>query len=78
MKCEINCEINLFLTWYANCVKVSTVVGNQEATFSVTDTKLYVLVLTLSTQENAKLLQQLRSGFKRTINWNKYQSNVTA
>ena len=37
--------------------------------------KLYVPVVTLSTQDNAKLLQQLKSGFKRTINWNKYQSD---
>ena len=41
----------------------------------ITETKLYVLVVTLSTQDNAKLLQQLKSGFKRTINWNKYESN---
>ena len=39
-------------------------------------TKLYVSVVTLSTQYNAKLLQQLKSGFKRTINWNKYKSNI--
>ena len=42
----------------------------------ITETKLYVLVVTLSTQDNAKLLQQLKSGFKRTINWNKYESNI--
>ena len=41
----------------------------------VKDTKLYVPVVTLSTQENAKFLQQLKSGFIRTINWNKYQSD---
>ena len=43
-------------------------------TFAKTDTKLYVSVVTLSTQENTKLLQQLKSGFKRVINWNKYLS----
>ena len=43
-------------------------------TFEITDTKLYVPVVTLSTQENTKLLQQLKSGFKRVINWNKYLS----
>ena len=43
-------------------------------TFEITDTKLYVPVVTLSTKENAKLLQQLKSGFKRVINWNKYLS----
>ena len=42
----------------------------------ITDTKLYVPVVTLSTQNNAKLLQQLKSGFKRTIYRNKYQSNL--
>ena len=41
--------------------------------FAITDTKLFVLVVTLSTQDNANLLQQSKSGFKRTINWNKYQ-----
>ena len=40
------------------------------------ETKLYVTVVTLSTQDNAKLLQQLKSCFKRTINWNKYESNI--
>ena len=45
--------------------------------FAITDTKLYVPVVTLSTQNNAKLLEQLKSGFKRTINWNKYQSKIS-
>ena len=70
----INCEIDLILTWSANCVIVSTNVANQNATFTITDTKLCVPVVTLSTQDNAKLLQQLKSGFKRVINWNKYLS----
>ena len=70
----INCEINLILTWNANCIIVSTNITNQNATFTTTDTKLYVPVVTLSTQDNAKLLQQLKSGFKRVINWNKYLS----
>ena len=70
----INCETNLILTWSANCVIVSTNNANQNATFAITNTRLYVPVLTLSTQENAKLLQQLKSDFKRVINWNKYLS----
>ena len=70
----INCEVNLILTWYVNCVTVSTNVTNQNAAFAITNTKLYVPVVTLSTQDNAKLLQQLKSGFKRVINWNKYLS----
>ena len=44
--------------------------------FAITDSKLYVPVVTSSTQDNAKLLQQFKSGFKRTTNWNKYQSKV--
>ena len=69
-----NCEINLILTWSANCVIVSTDVANQGATFSITETKIHVVVVTLSTQDNAKVFEQLKSGFKRTINSNKYIS----
>ena len=69
----INCEVNLILTWTKDCVITnSTGDGN----FAITETKLYVPVVTLSTQDNAKLLQQLKSGFKRTISWNKYESNT--
>ena len=64
----INCEVNLILTWSANCVFVYTNVANQGATFEITETNVYVPVVTLSTQDNAK------SGFKRTISWNKYLS----
>ena len=70
----INCEVNLTLTWSSNCVLIATAVQNQGPTFTITDTKVYVPVVTLSTQENTKLLQQLKSGFKRVINWNKYLS----
>ena len=69
-----NCEINLILTWSGNCVIVSTDVANQGATFSITETKIHVVVVTLSNQDNAKVFQQLKSGFKRTINSNKYIS----
>ena len=70
----INCEVNLILTWSSNCLLISTLSPNQNATFAITDTKLYVPVVTLSTQEYTKFLQQLKSGFKRVINWNIYQS----
>ena len=70
----INCRINLVLTWSENCVIFSTNGANENATFEITDTKLYVPVVTLSAQHNSKLLQQLKSGFKRVINWNKYLS----
>ena len=69
----INCEVNLILTWSPTCVISS---ATRETKFKITETKLYVPVVTLSTQDNAKLLQQLKSGFKRTINWNKYESNI--
>ena len=70
----ISCEVNLMLTLSANCVIVSTDRADQIATFAITDTKLFVPLVTLSTQDNAKLLEQLKSGFKRVINWNKYLS----
>ena len=67
------CEVNLILTWSKDCV-VSSATG--ETKLAITETKLYVPVVTLSTQDNAELLQQLKSGFKRTINWNKYESSA--
>ena len=70
----INCEINLILKWFENCVIVSTNVPNQNATFEIAETKLYVPEVTLSTQDNSKLLHQLKSGFERVTNWNKYLS----
>ena len=73
----INGEINLDLKWSKYCVIVATNVVAQATTFSTTDTKLYVPVVTLSTQENAKLLEQLKSGIKGTINWNEHQSKVS-
>ena len=69
----INCEINLILTWSEDFV-ISSATGATK--FKIRHTKLYVPVVTLSTQDNAKLLKQLKSGFKRTINWNKYQTKV--
>ena len=68
----INCEVNLILTWSSTCVITNSTGAGR---FATTDTKLFVPVVTLSTQNNAKLLQQLKSGFKRTTNWNKYQSD---
>ena len=46
------------------------------ATFQIIDTKLHILVVTLSTEDD-NVLQQLKSGFKRTINWNKYSAEMT-
>ena len=69
----INCEVELMLTWSRDCI-ITNCTGEEK--FAITETKLYVLVVTLSTQDNAKLLQQLKSGFKRIINWNKYESDI--
>ena len=68
----INCEISLQLLWSKKCIIVAGTLNNQNPSFQIIDTKLYVIVVTLSTQENIKFLKQLESGFKRTINWNKY------
>ena len=67
-----NCEVELILNWSANCVIIYTNINNQVPAFTITETNLYVPVLALSTQDNSKLLQQLKNGFKRTISWNKY------
>ena len=64
----INGEVNLILTWSSACVITNSTCAG---TFAITDTRFYVPVVTLSTQENAKLLQQLKSSFKRVINRNK-------
>ena len=70
----INCEVELLVDWSENCVGISTNIANQVPTFTITEKNLYVPVVTLSTQDNAKLLTQLKSGFKRTISKNKYIS----
>ena len=65
----INCEVSLILAWSSTCVITNS---NGAGTFEITNTKLYVPVVTLSTQENTKLLEQLKSGFKRVINYKKF------
>ena len=72
----INCEINFILICSANCFIIDAPGNNHVPIFTMTDSKLYVPVVTLSTQDNAKILQQLKSDFKRAINWNKYQLKV--
>ena len=64
----INCEINLILTWSDRCFIIDNPIANQEPTFTISDTKIHVPVVTLSTQNNGELLQQLKSSFKRRIN----------
>ena len=68
----ITCEDNLVLTWSSTCVITNS---TSAGIFAITDPDLYVPAFTLSTQDNQKLLQQLKSGFQRTIKWNKFQSD---
>ena len=70
----INCDVNLILTWFADCVIIYINFANQIPIFTITERNFYVSVVTLSTEDNAKLLPQLKLGFKRTISWNKYLS----
>ena len=85
----INCEVELILTWSKNCVLADmtesavqggdpTIVVPSGATFKITDTRLYVPVVTLSKENDIKVLEKLKSEFKRTIKWNKYRSQMTA
>ena len=69
----INYEVNLILTWSKDCVITNS---TGEGKFAITETKLYVPVVTLSTKDNEKLFHQLKSGFKKTISWNKYESSI--
>ena len=63
-----NCKVELSLTWYENSLLPS---AGTAATFTITDTKLYVPIVTLKTEDNAKLWKFLNEGFKRSIYWNK-------
>ena len=76
----INCKIELSLTWIGNCVLTAAPTGNNadatgadSATFEITDAKRYVLIVTLSTEDNAKLSKLLSEGFKNSLCWNKYK-----
>ena len=73
----INCEISLQLKWSKYCFLVAGTAANQVPEIKMTDTKFYFPVITLSTQDNLKLLKQLESGFRKTINWNKHESKKT-
>ena len=81
----INCEVELILTWSKNCVLADMTTRDAKgdnlairapsgATSKITDTKLYIPVVTLSKENDTKLLEQLKAGFKRTIKWKKYRS----
>ena len=64
---------NLISTWTANFVIYEV---NTAKFFAITDTKLYVPVVTLPAQDNLRLLKQLKLGFNQTTNWNIYQSKT--
>ena len=63
----INCEINFIIAWLARCFVIDAPISGQETTFTITDTKLNVPVVTLLTQNNAKLLEQSKSGLKKQL-----------
>ena len=83
----------MILSWYEKCVLVSKALRNApdpqpdppiaatesptNAKFEITDCKLYVAVVTLSAENDNKLLEQLKSGFRRSIKWNKYMSQMS-
>ena len=83
----------MILSWYKECVLVGRALRNApdpqpnppiaaiesptSAKFEITDCKLYVPIVTLSAENDNKLLEQLKSGFKRTIKWNKYMSQMS-
>ena len=84
----IKCEVELILTWSKNCVLADmttidaegdnpAIFTPTELEFKITDTKLYVPVVNLLKENYIKLLEQLKSGLKRTIKWNKYRSQMT-
>ena len=76
----IGCEIALILTWSKNYVLADMTEANNSPTeleFQIADRKLYVPVVTLSKEKDKKLLEQLTSGFKRTVKWIKYRSQMT-
>ena len=88
----INCEVELILTWFKNCVLIDKstreadynadpnayeIDNPENAIFEIKDTKLYVPVVTLSKEDDIKFLEQLKSGFKKTIKWNKYRLQMT-
>ena len=88
----IYCEVQLILTWFKNCVlidkstreadynadsNVYEINSSEDTTFKITDVKLFVPVVTLSKENDIKLLEQLKTGLKKTIKWNKYRSKMS-
>ena len=83
----ISCEVSLELKWNKTCVITSQQIGVNldggntaaptNATLAINDCKLHIPVVTLSKDDEIKLLTNLKSGFKREIEWNKYRSQMT-
>ena len=83
---SITCEVELILTWSKNGALADmaadadanpAIVAPTGLKFQITDTSLYVPVVTLSTKDDNNFFEQLISGFKKTIKWNKYRSEMT-
>ena len=82
----INCEVELILTWSKNCVLADmtldayadpAILAPSGAKIKITDTKLYVQVVTFLKENDTKLLEQLKTRFKKTTKWNKCRSEIT-
>ena len=73
----VNCKIDLELTWHKDCIISSAdAAAGQVVSLMITDTKLYVPIVTLFTKDNTNLTKQLNEGFKRIIHWNQYVSKL--
>ena len=66
----INCKVHLELNWIEDCILSS---AGDSAKFEITDAKLHVPIVTLSTKDSVNLTKQLSEGFKRSVYWNNYQ-----
>ena len=74
MNSLINFKLSLQITLSANCFIIDLTLLE---TFPVTDIKIYISVVAPSIPRKPKLLEQLKSGLKRAVSWNKYQSKVS-
>ena len=67
----INCKVYLELNWIEDCILSS---AGDSAKFAITDAKLHVPIVTLSTKDSANLTKQLNKGFKRSVYWNSHNT----
>ena len=73
----INFEVELELTWAKDYVLIEHNKSITDVDFKITDTNLYVPLITLSINDKIKFLENLKQEFKLTISWNKYRSEIT-